>query len=411
MDNVIQLALIDLIPGEFHPHLENQNDNIDGLVNSIKNLGIIEPLIVRKKEDKYEIINGNRRYNAAKQLNLEKIPVIVINATDEEVLNIIITNNVQRKELTGKEEALLYEKAIRYPNVNVEQLSLKLGIPEDRINSKLKIVKKNENKTNQILTNHNINGQTTDIKNNNIINNDIINLNNLNNEEIRRERSNMNENQFTTPNQGTAPQNFESNQGPTFGGRFFPAMDNPSQINSQPAPQSNQLVDLTGNTIQNQGTVPVPNQGPISNPEIENTPAMNNTNPEPINIPTYNNIPTQTPVTEENNQMENIPTPTLEEIEKSLNIVPESTPSIPETPNLETQLENNTVQEISREPLPELENIPNIETKEATPIKEVTPIINIIKSIVTNMELLGYKINITENEGPTKYNINIEVEK
>ncbi len=411
MDNVIQLALIDLIPGEFHPHLENQNDNIDGLVNSIKNLGIIEPLIVRKKEDKYEIINGNRRYNAAKQLNLEKIPVIVINATDEEVLNIIITNNVQRKELTGKEEALLYEKAIRYPNVNVEQLSLKLGIPEDRINSKLKIVKKNENKTNQILTNHNINGQTTDIKNNNIINNDIINLNNLNNEEIRRERSNMNENQFTTPNQGTAPQNFESNQGPTFGGRFFPAMDNPSQINSQPAPQSNQLVDLTGNTIQNQGTVPVPNQGPISNPEIENTPAMNNTNPEPINIPTYNNIPTQTPVTEENNQMENIPTPTLEEIEKSLNIVPESTPSIPETPNLETQLENNTVQEISREPLPELENIPNIETKEATPIKEVTPIINIIKSIVTNMELLGYKINITENEGPTNYNINIEVEK
>ena len=221
----------------------------------------------------------------------------------------------------------------------------------------------------------------------------------------------MNENQFTTPNQGTAPQNFESNQGPTFGGRFFPAMDNPSQINSQPAPQSNQLVDLTGNTIQNQGTVPVPNQGPISNPEIENTPAMNNTNPEPINIPTYNNIPTQTPVTEENNQMENIPTPTLEEIEKSLNIVPESTPSIPETPNLETQLENNTVQEISREPLPELENIPNIETKEATPIKEVTPIINIIKSIVTNMELLGYKINITENEGPTNYNINIEVEK
>ena len=411
MDNVIQLALIDLIPGEFHPHLENQNDNIDGLVNSIKNLGIIEPLIVRKKEDKYEIINGNRRYNAAKQLNLEKIPVIVINATDEEVLNIIITNNVQRKELTGKEEALLYEKAIRYPNVNVEQLSLKLGIPEDRINSKLKIVKKNENKTNQILTNHNINGQTTDIKNNNIINNDIINLNNLNNEEIRRERSNMNENQFTTPNQGTAPQNFESNQGPTFGGRFFPAMDNPSQINSQPAPQSNQLVDLTGNTIQNQGTVPVPNQGPISNPEIENTPAMNNTNPEPINIPTYNNIPTQTPVTEENNQMENIPTPTLEEIEKSLNIVPESTPSIPETPNLETQLENNTVQEISREPLPELENIPNIETKEATPIKEVTPIINIIKSIVTNMELLGYKINITENEGLTNYNINIEVEK
>ena len=149
MDNAIQyIGLSELIPGEFHPHLEYTNDNLDNLTNSIKKYGILEPLIVRPKEQKYEIILGNRRYNAAKNLGLQKVPAIILNVNDETALNIIISDNIQRKELSSKEEAYLYDKALSFPNTNKEKISINLGIPLDRITSKLNLLKK---KTGKIL--------------------------------------------------------------------------------------------------------------------------------------------------------------------------------------------------------------------------------------------------------------------
>ena len=143
MNNVIQsIPLTLLITSELHPHLEFQADNLDNLVNSIKKYGIIEPLLVRPKDNKFEIILGNRRYNAAKQLGLDKVPVIITNINDEIALNMIISDNIQRKELTSKEEARLYDKALSFPNINKEQLSINLGIPLDRIASKLELLKK-----------------------------------------------------------------------------------------------------------------------------------------------------------------------------------------------------------------------------------------------------------------------------
>lgn len=425
MGNVItQIALSELIPGMFHPHQENQNDNLDNLTNSIKNLGIIEPLIVRKKDNKYEIIIGNRRFNAAKILNLEKVPAIIVEATDEQVLNMVITNNIQRKELTSKEEAILYSNAIKYPNVNIKQLSIKLGIPEDRINSKLKIIKKNINNNNQVLTqNEKLEAPKTK---NNLINNDIINLTQLNKNEseLRRERLNMNENQFVPTNNinNELPQNngMQLNQEPTFGGRFFPSMDNLNNnseiINNQEISNS-PLIDLTENNIPSPEPQPIPNYNPsvtvapqvqAPQPEIVTTPIeqpnleTNMPNYNNLDIPQVPNIPTNelnnvAPL-EENNQIQGVnssitqPEPVIQNV------------NIPEQPISPEQIINPN---ISINNIPEL-NTQNINT---TQPKDVTPIINIFKSIATNFEILGYKITLNEGETPNTHTINIEVEK
>ena len=109
MDNSIKyINLNELIPGEFQPHIEETKSSLENLTNSIKNHGIIIPLIVRPKGIQYEIILGNRRYNAARILRIEKVPVIILDIDDTKAINLIISDNIQRKELTGREEGYRY---------------------------------------------------------------------------------------------------------------------------------------------------------------------------------------------------------------------------------------------------------------------------------------------------------------
>ena len=174
MDNSIKYINIeDLIPGEFQAHFENTTDNLDNLANSIKKNGIIVPLVVREKQpQQYEIILGNRRYNAAKMAGLKQVPAIIIEANDEKALDIVISDNVQRRELTAKEEAYLYDKDLEYTN-NEKNLSDKLGIPIDRIISKLSFIRKNSDNKNSTPTNNNTNNINNNI-NDNISNNILI---------------------------------------------------------------------------------------------------------------------------------------------------------------------------------------------------------------------------------------------
>lgn len=436
-DVITYIPLSDLLPGEFHPHLEFQADNLDNLINSIKSIGIIEPLIVRKKDEKYEIIIGNRRYNAAKALNLDKIPAIIVNVNDEQVLKMIITDNIQKKELSSKEEANLYAKIMAYPNVNVEQLSITLGIPIDRINSKLKLIKKSITNNNQLIEKKpEIQPQST---NNNTINNDIISLTELNNEQIRRERLNMNENQSIPNMNNLQPNNNqEMNQQPAFGGRFFPSIDatkggemeqeiptnmpnivlneplvdltslnntQGSDANPMPTPNLEQPLPSVGNPLTdiNIPNAPMPN---MNIPNFETTqPGNNSINPLPIPNEEIPNIPEQ--ITQPTMNINNESMPSLPDLNLNMNI-PNSEPSIPSfsQENVEPIEDKIITPNVSMEPLKQttLNSMPN-------DTKNITPIVNIIKSVISNMELMGYKFNVTENEAQEKYTINIEVEK
>lgn len=463
MDNVIQyIGLSELIPGEFHPHLETSNDNLENLTNSIKNYGILEPLIVRPKDKRFEIILGNRRYKAASSLGMEKVPVIILNIDDTKALELVISDNIQRKELSSKEEAYLYEKALSYPNTNKEKLSIDLGIPLDRITSKLNLLNKNkQNEINKVMQS-NISTSSYNTQNNSI-NNDIINLSELNQKETEREDFYMNNNQYENINMNN--NNF-SNQGtqqtsqpePTFGGRFFPSLeDEPTNMNlnsnmniQSPTLTSSgfnsspliDLTDLSSDKTQNPSVSQDPTNQSISLPNLDNSSpiSLDQLNITPTPLPENQNINLSQPKEESlninpipnqlNNQSidlnQNIPSQP-EPVNNMLNkfnlgnskidvqqSIEPQTPNIPQMPNIEQiTAENPTNQEQFEQPnnTNPIPNATNLEPISNTPKKDIIPVANMIKNLAIGIGEFGYKINITENDSNNSYSITIEVEK
>jgi ParB family chromosome partitioning protein len=101
--------------------------NLDGLMASIKSKGILEPILVRAKEDRYEIIAGERRYVAAKRVGLKEIPCIVMTVEDNEAMELALIENLQRKDLDAFEEAHGLKALIDIYGYTHEQISKKIG--------------------------------------------------------------------------------------------------------------------------------------------------------------------------------------------------------------------------------------------------------------------------------------------
>ena len=107
--NKNQLQISDLTPNRFQPRKIFDEENLNDLTNSIKERGILQPIIVRKSEDeksKFEIIAGERRWLAAQRAGLYNVPVVVTEADDLKSLEFSIVENVQRRDLNPLEEAL-----------------------------------------------------------------------------------------------------------------------------------------------------------------------------------------------------------------------------------------------------------------------------------------------------------------
>ncbi|GAA0290956.1 ParB family chromosome partitioning protein [Gracilibacillus halotolerans] len=129
-DNMDQVEYIDLKqcrPNPYQPRKVFEADAIEEMKQSIKQHGILQPLIVRKSIRGYEIVVGERRYRAAKEANLETIPAIVKELTDEDMMEIALLENIQREDLTPIEEANAYDKLINELGVTQDQLAKRLG--------------------------------------------------------------------------------------------------------------------------------------------------------------------------------------------------------------------------------------------------------------------------------------------
>ena len=100
-----EIKIADIVPCAFQPRTEFDRDALESLAQSIKEKGVLQPLLVRKKNDKYEIIAGERRWRAAQLAGLEKVPAIVKNLSDSETLEIALIENLQRENLSAIEEA------------------------------------------------------------------------------------------------------------------------------------------------------------------------------------------------------------------------------------------------------------------------------------------------------------------
>ena len=137
------LPISDLIPNKYQPRKIFDESNLQDLINSIKERGIIQPIIVRKskdKESKFEIIAGERRWLAAQKSELHEVPVVVTEADDLKSLEFAIVENVQRQDLNPLEEAQGYKKLIDEFSYDQEKVSKFIGKSRSYITNSLRLL-------------------------------------------------------------------------------------------------------------------------------------------------------------------------------------------------------------------------------------------------------------------------------
>lgn len=141
MENTILNISIDLImPNRFQPRLVFDEKALNELADSIKEHGIIEPIIVRPLNDKYEIIAGERRYKAACIAGLTKVPVIVKHLSDYKSAQVAVIENVQRRNLNPMEEAKSYKRILDHGLKTQEELAKEIGVSQSTIANKLRLL-------------------------------------------------------------------------------------------------------------------------------------------------------------------------------------------------------------------------------------------------------------------------------
>jgi len=140
MDEVVYLYLDDIIPNRFQPREVFDERALKELALSIREHGVIQPIIVRKIGTKYEIIAGERRYKASTIAGLTKIPAIVRNLDDKESSKVALIENLQRKDLTPIEEARTYQKILDIDNMTQEELAKSMGKSQSAVSNKLRLL-------------------------------------------------------------------------------------------------------------------------------------------------------------------------------------------------------------------------------------------------------------------------------
>ncbi len=146
----IDASLIDVNPDQ--PRKVFNEEEIQGLAKSIKENGLINPITLREKNGKYQIISGERRFRALKFLNADKVPALVLkNIADSKMLELTLVENIQRADLNAIEIARSYKKLIYDLNIKQEELANRVGKSRSTISNSMRILELSENIQNLIL--------------------------------------------------------------------------------------------------------------------------------------------------------------------------------------------------------------------------------------------------------------------
>ena len=141
---IFDISLNDIIPNRFQPREIFKEEELKELSTSIKEHGVIQPIIVRKIGDKYEIIAGERRFRASQLAGKTTIPALVRNIDDKEAAKIALLENLQRSNLTPIEEAKTYQTILKIDNITQEELAANLGKSQSTIANKMRLLTLNE---------------------------------------------------------------------------------------------------------------------------------------------------------------------------------------------------------------------------------------------------------------------------
>ena len=145
------MKISDIEPNREQPRKNFDNEALQELADSIKQFGIIQPIVVQKKDDYYEIIAGERRWRAAKLAKLKEVPVIIKEYSDREVMEIALIENIQRKDLNPIEEALAYKSLIDEYSLKQEELANRVSKSRTAIANSMRLLKLTDSVQNMLI--------------------------------------------------------------------------------------------------------------------------------------------------------------------------------------------------------------------------------------------------------------------
>ena len=152
LEGYIVASINELKPNMFQPRKDFDEETISELASSIKEKGILQPLIVRTISGGYEIIAGERRWRAAERAGITRVPIIIKEATDREVLELALIENLQREDLNPIEEAVAYQQLIAEFELTHEDVSRQIGKDRSTITNQLRLLKLPEEAKKALIT-------------------------------------------------------------------------------------------------------------------------------------------------------------------------------------------------------------------------------------------------------------------
>ncbi len=140
-NGVVELDINQVEPNKNQPRKNFDQDALNELADSIRQYGVIQPIVVQKIDDYYEIIAGERRWRAAKIAKLKKIPVVIKNFSEQEIVEIALIENIQREDLNPIEEAEAYKRLIDEYNLKQEEMAERLSKSRTSITNSMRLLK------------------------------------------------------------------------------------------------------------------------------------------------------------------------------------------------------------------------------------------------------------------------------
>ncbi len=140
----LMISINKVEPNRDQPRKKFDEDALLELSESIKQFGVLQPLLVQKKDDYYEIIAGERRWRAAKLAGIKEVPVIVKQLTEQEIMEISLIENIQREDLNPIEEALAYKKLLTEFNLKQDEVAERVSKSRTAVTNSMRLLKLNE---------------------------------------------------------------------------------------------------------------------------------------------------------------------------------------------------------------------------------------------------------------------------
>jgi len=375
LSRVVEVDINEILPNRFQPRIQFDEEEILELSDSIKEHGVIQPLVVRTIGDKYEIIAGERRYKASVLAGKETVPVIIKNLNDKDSAEVALIENIQRKNLTPIEEALSYKKILDMGYITQENLATKLGKSQSAVANKIRLLNLSDEVQEALLENRiserharSLLKLTTSKQQNEMLNR-IINerltvrradeeiekiKNNTSDESnddtqkiIEKGEIDMNNNMFGMPN---VPENQQSMPNfDIFGTGVQQTVEQQQPVvNSVPetpvVPQTTPSFDIFG------GSTPVMN-GMTSAPVVESS--------EPESVPTMDSVPS-IPVFNQPAEVQPVVETVIPTATPVVPEIPVMQPAMPEMPTMNSILSTPVVESSEPESVPTMDSVPSI---------------------------------------------------